>query len=297
MAESSQDGGDADVIVLGMGPGGEDAAGRLAEEGLDVIGIDGGLVGGECPYWGCIPSKMMLRAADLLAETRRTPELAGPTTVVPEWDLVARRVRDATDSWDDTAAVDRFEDKGGRFVRGWGRLEGRDRVSVGDRQFRARRALVVNTGTKPTIPPIAGLEGTPYWTNRGAIEDEVVPGRLAVLGGGAIGAELAQVFSRFGAQVTVLEAGPRLIGPEEPEAGALLAEVFGDEGIDVRTGVSIRSVAHDASGFTIELADGAPVVADRLIAVGLHIAHRVDADAGECGTTFLINPAKRPGGL
>ena len=263
---------DAEVVVVGMGPGGEDVAGRLAEAGLDVVGIDGGLVGGECPYWGCIPSKMMIRAADLLAEVRRTPRLAGSATVDPEWQLVARRIRDeATDSWDDTAAVERFEGKGGRFVRGWGRLAGGNRVSVGERSFRAGRAIVINTGAKPSIPPVPGLDSTPYWTNREAIETEEVPPRLAVLGGGAIGVELAQVFARFGSHVTVVEAAPRLVALEEPEAGALVAEVFAVEGIDVCTGAAVRSVGHDGTTFTVTTAEGEPVVADRLlVATGRH---------------------------
>jgi pyruvate/2-oxoglutarate dehydrogenase complex dihydrolipoamide dehydrogenase (E3) component len=262
---------DADVVVLGMGPGGEDVAGRLAEAGLDVVGIDGGLVGGECPYWGCIPSKIMIRSADLLAEARRGPGLAGAVTVDPDWGIVARRVRDATDTWDDTAAIDRFEGKGGRFVRGWGRLAGESRVTVGERIFRARRAIVVNTGAKPSIPPVTGLEKTPYWTNRGAIETDVVPPRLAVLGGGAIGVELAQMFSRFGSEVTVLEAGPRLVGPEEPEVGALLTEVLGGEGIDVRTGVEVEEVTYDGSVFTMSVAGEPLVVAERLlVSTGRH---------------------------
>ena len=245
-------------MVVGMGPGGEDVAGRLAEAGLDVVGIDGGLVGGECPYWGCIPSKMMIRSADLLAEARRGPGLAGAVTVDPDWDMVARRIRDeATDTWDDTVAVERFEGKGGRFVRGWGRLAGESRVTVGERTYRARRAVVVNTGARPSDPARStGLADTPYWTNRGAIEADEVPPRLAVLGGGAVGAELAQMFSRFGSEVTVLEAGPRLVGPEEPEVGALLAEVFGGEGIDVRTGAQVENVTYDGSVFSLSTGRG-----------------------------------------
>ena len=256
----------ADVVVVGMGPGGEDVAGRLAEAGLDVVGVEAELVGGECPYWGCIPSKMMIRASDLLAEGRRIPGMAGAATVEADWAPVARRIRDeATDSWDDTVAAQRFEAKGGRLVRGWGRLEGPKHVAVGDRIIEADRAVVLNIGTRPWIPPVAGLAGTPYWTNREAVETEEVPGSLAVLGGGAIGVELAQVFRRFGADVTVLELGPRLVGPEEPETGALLAEVFADEGIHVRTGVTIDSVHHDGHRFAVSLGAGEPVVADRLL--------------------------------
>jgi pyruvate/2-oxoglutarate dehydrogenase complex dihydrolipoamide dehydrogenase (E3) component len=255
-----------------MGPGGEDAAERLAEAGLNVVGIDGGLVGGECPYWGCVPSKMMIRAADLLAEAGRVPGMAGDATVGPDWAPVARRIRDdATDSWDDAVAVKRFEDKGGHFERGWGRLEGTGRVSVGDRTFEADTGVIVNAGTRPSIPPVDGLATTPYWTNRQAIETEEVPASLAVLGGGAIGAELAQVFRRFGSSVTVLEAGPCLLGPEENEAGVLLGEVFASEGIDVRTGVAVGSVGHDGRRFRLEVGGNEPVVADRLlVATGRH---------------------------
>ncbi|HEX3980725.1 MAG TPA: NAD(P)/FAD-dependent oxidoreductase, partial [Acidimicrobiales bacterium] len=256
----------ADVVVVGMGPGGEDVAGRLAEAGLDVVGVEAELVGGECPYWGCIPSKMMIRAADLLAEARRVPEMAGAVTVQPDWAPVARRIRqDATDSWDDGVAAKRFEDKGGRLVRGWGRLEGPTTVAVDDRVIEAGRAVVVNIGARASVPPVTGLDGTPYWTNREAIETESVPGSLAVLGGGSVGVELAQVFRRFGAEVTVLEAGPQLVGPEEPEAGTLLAQVFGSEGIDVRVGAAVESVHHDGRHFSVGLGAGEPVVAERLL--------------------------------
>lgn len=160
----------ADVVVLGMGPGGEDVAGRLAEAGVDVISVEAGLVGGECPYWGCVPSKMMLRAAHLLAEARRIPGLAGTVEVVPDWAQVAARIRaEATDNWDDRVAVERFEKKGGRFLRGRGRLEGPGQVAV-DGQVIETTAVVVATGTSPVVPPIPGLADLPYWTNREAVD-------------------------------------------------------------------------------------------------------------------------------
>src|SRR5580704_13002882 len=144
-----------DVVVLGMGPGGEEVAGRLAQAGLDVVGIEGKLLGGECPYWGCVPSKMMIRAANLLAEARRIPGMAGASTVTPDWAPVARRIRDeATDDWDDKVAVDRFVGKGGRFVRGWGKLDGPRRVAVGDDGYEAARAVVIGTGSRVWAPPI-----------------------------------------------------------------------------------------------------------------------------------------------
>ncbi len=259
-----------DVVVLGLGPGGEDAAGRLCEAGLDVVGVEAELVGGECPYWGCVPTKMIVRAANLLAEARRVDSMAGSADVRPDWAPVARRIRDeATDTWDDTVAARRFKDKGGRLVRGWGRLDGPGRVVVGDEVIEAARAVVIAIGARAWIPPIDGLSGTPYWTNREAVETTEVPASLVVLGGGAIGVELAQAFSRFGARVTVLEAGPRIVGPEEPEASEILTSVLRGEGIDVRTSATVDAVRHDGQVFTVSVDGSAPVTASALlVAVG-----------------------------
>jgi pyruvate/2-oxoglutarate dehydrogenase complex dihydrolipoamide dehydrogenase (E3) component len=262
---------EVDIVVIGMGPGGERAAGQLAEAGLLVAGVEDRLVGGECPYWGCVPSKMMIRAANLLAEGRRIPGMAGASVLQPDWAPVAGRIRtEATDNWNDQAAADRFTGQGGLLFRGHGTIIGPARVAVGDDVLRARRGIVINTGTAPVIPPVPGLAGTPYWTNHEAIESEQVPESLIVLGGGAIGSELAQVYSRFGAAVTVVESAGRLIPAGEPEAGALLAEVFGREGIDVRTGVKAEHVAYDAgpgdrAGFTVTLGDGGEVTGARLL--------------------------------
>jgi pyruvate/2-oxoglutarate dehydrogenase complex dihydrolipoamide dehydrogenase (E3) component len=257
---------EVDVVVLGMGPGGEDAAERLAVAGLSVAGVEARLVGGECPYWGCIPSKMMIRAANVLAEGRRIPGLAGSSQVHPDWAPVAHRIREeATDNWDDKVAVDRFTGKGGTLFRGRGRITAPGEVTVGQDVLRARRGIIINTGTQPFVPPIEGLAGTPYWTNREAIEATEVPASLLVLGGGAIGAELSQVFARFGARVTVIEGSERLLPAEEPESGALLAGVFGREGIEVRTGTTAQSARHDGTAFTLALSDGTEVPGDALL--------------------------------
>ena len=255
-----------DAIVIGMGPAGEAVAGDLAEAGLSVLGVDRKLVGGECPYWGCIPSKMMIRAAHLLAEAGRIDAMAGTVTVSPDWEPVARRIRDeATDDWDDRVAVERFEGKGGTFVRGAGRLVAPGTVAVGDRTFTAGRAIVLATGTEPAIPPIPGLAEVPYWTNRDVVEAKELPTSLLVLGGGAIGAELAQALARFGVTVTVIEALDRLLPPETPAAGELLARVFTDEGIEVITGVAVERVDRDGARIVAHLADGRSIAAAQLL--------------------------------
>jgi pyruvate/2-oxoglutarate dehydrogenase complex dihydrolipoamide dehydrogenase (E3) component len=255
-----------DVVVIGMGPGGEHVAEELARAGLTVAAVEDRLVGGECPYWGCIPSKMMIRAANLLAEGQRIRGLAGASAVSPDWAPVARRIRDeATDNWDDTVAADRYTDLGGTLFRGQGVITGPGRVSVGGDTLIARRGIVINNGTVPAIPPVPGLAGTPYWTNHEAIETEQVPQSLIALGGGAIGAELSQAFARFGVQVTVVETADRLLPADEPEAGELLAEVFGREGIYVCTGATAESVAHSGSAFTVTMAGGVAVSAERLL--------------------------------
>jgi pyruvate/2-oxoglutarate dehydrogenase complex dihydrolipoamide dehydrogenase (E3) component len=267
---------DVDVVVIGMGPGGEHAAGTLAEAGMVVAGVESHLVGGECPYWGCVPSKMMIRGADLLAEGLRIPGMAGRAEVHADWAPVARRIREeATDNWDDTVAADRFTGLGGILVRGRGRITAPGVVTVtpvdgrrdGQPQvLRARRGIVVATGTVPAVPPIPGLAGTPFWTNHEAIEAGRVPESLAVLGGGAIGAELAQVFARFGSRVTVAEGADRLLPPEEPEAGALLARVFERDGITVRAGRPAARVGYSGgTGFTVTLDGGADFTAAALL--------------------------------
>jgi pyruvate/2-oxoglutarate dehydrogenase complex dihydrolipoamide dehydrogenase (E3) component len=249
-----------------MGVGGEEVAEQLAAAGLSVIGIEHELVGGECPYWGCIPTKMMIRAGNALAEARRIPGLAGSSTTQPDWAPVAKRIRDeATDSWDDKVAVDRFVDKGGNFVRGRATVVGPGRVKVEKQEYAATRGLVIATGTAAVIPPVDGLADTPYWTNRDAVEAETLPSSLLVLGGGAIGVEFSQVLARFGVQVTVIEGSDRLISMEEPESSETAAAALARDGVKALTSVRAQHVSHSDAGFAVQLSDGSTVTGEKLL--------------------------------
>jgi pyruvate/2-oxoglutarate dehydrogenase complex dihydrolipoamide dehydrogenase (E3) component len=212
---------------------------------------------------------MMVWAGNLLAEGRRIPGNAGTSVVTPDWAPVARRIREeATDWWDDKAAVDRFVGQGGCFVRGRARVTGASSVEVNGEEIRAGRALVLATGARPWIPPM--FADIPHWTNREAIAAETVPDSLLVIGGGAVALEIGQVMSRFGVAVTIVAMGERIAEGEEPEVSELLTDVLRREGITVRAGVNIERVtSSEATGCTIHLADGTSHTAQRvLVATG-----------------------------
>lgn len=262
---------EVDLVVIGAGPGGEALATGAAKAGLRVVAVDRHLVGGECPYYGCIPTKMMVRGSDVVAEVRRAPSVAGEATITPTWSVVAGRVdREATAGWDDTIAVDRLQDAGATVHHGVARLDGPGRVEVtledGTVQaYVATRGVVLNPGTRPATPPVEGLAGTPYWTNRDAVRVTDLPSSLVVLGGGPIGCELAQVFARFGVRVTVVQHGPRLLPANEPEAAGLLERVFVEEGIRVLTGVELSRAAYAEGRFALDLDTGERLTADKLL--------------------------------
>jgi len=258
-----------DVVVVGMGPGGESAAAELAKAGLSVVGIESRLVGGECPYYGCIPTKMMVRAANAIAEAGRVSSLGGKATITKDFAPVAQRIRaEATDNWDDQVAVDRFEQAGGRFIRGTAIVTGPKTVRVGDLEFEASKAIILNTGTAPAVPPIPGLAGTPFWTNREATAATEAPSSLIVLGGGPIGLEMAQAFARFGTHVQVLEALDRLMPLEEPESSQLVADVLTSEGLEIHTGTAADNISYESNKFTVASGDKTFTANHLLVATG-----------------------------
>ncbi len=257
---------ETDFIVVGLGPAGESVGAQLAKGGKRVIGIEASLVGGECPYWGCVPSKMAIRAANSLMESQRVNELAGSATATPDWAPVAKRIREqATDNWNDQVAVDRFTDAGGEFIRGRATIVGPGKVEVNGEEITASEGIILSTGTMAAVPPIEGLADTPYWTNHHIIETEVVPESLIVLGGGPIGLEMAQVMNRFGADVKVVEGTDRLLPRNEPEASAVVKQAFEAEGIAVHLGQFASSVTYDDDSFTVTLADGTKVTGEKLL--------------------------------
>lgn len=262
---------EVDLVVIGTGPGGEALATGAAKAGLRVVAVDKHLVGGECPYYGCIPTKMMVRGSDVVAEVRRAAAVAGEATISPAWSVVAGRIdQQATTGWDDTIAVDRLRDAGATVHHGVARLDGpgRVRVELADgttQEYTATRGVVLNPGTRPVTPPVEGLAGTPYWTNRDAVRLAELPASVVVLGGGPIGCEMAQVFARFGVRVTVVQHGPRLLPGDEPEASALIAQVFAEEGIRVLTGVELTRAAYADGRFVLDLDTGERLESDKLL--------------------------------
>jgi dihydrolipoamide dehydrogenase len=258
-----------DVVVVGGGPAGEVVVERLAKGGLSVALVERELVGGECSYWGCIPSKTLLRPGDVLAAARRVPGAAEAVKGSLDAGAAFAQRDYMTASWSDQGQVDWLAGIGATLVRGHGRLAGERAVEVENdgttTRLEAHRAVVLATGTGALLPPIEGLADVMAWTNREATEASSVPGRLLVLGGGAVGAELAQGYARLGSSVSVVEGGPRLLGREEPFAGEEVREAFEAEWIEVLVDVHATSASRTDGTISLTLSDGRVLEGDELL--------------------------------
>ena len=259
-----------DVVCLGGGVAGEAIAYGLEGSGLSLAVVERELVGGECPYWGCVPSKTFLRSGETLAEAGRARTLAASRV---DWDTdfakISKRVLWMARDLDDTRPAAALEATGAKLFRGEGKLVDARTVEVAGTTLTAKRAVVIANGGTAFIPPIAGLDGVDYWTNRQAATPRERPESLAVLGGGAIGLELGQAFARVGTKVTVIEAGARFLALEEPEAGAALRPHLEADGITFLIGDACTGVAMHGDRVGVTLKSGVTLMADRLLlAVG-----------------------------
>ncbi|HUZ87093.1 MAG TPA: NAD(P)/FAD-dependent oxidoreductase [Candidatus Baltobacterales bacterium] len=255
-----------DVVCLGGGVAGEAIANELQGSGLTLAVVERELVGGECPYWGCIPSKTLLRSGETLSEAGRARSLAAlRVDWVVDFPKISKRVLWMARDLDDTRPAAALEATGAKLVRGAGELVDLRTVEVGGDSLVARKAVVIANGSTAAIPPIEGLGTVDYWTNRQATIPRELPASLAVLGGGAVGVELGQAFARVGSKVTIIEAGPRFLGLEEPEAGAALRPHIEADGITLIIGDPCVAVEKHASQVVVHLKSGAVVSADRLL--------------------------------
>ena len=263
-----------DVVCLGGGVAGEAIAVGLQDSGLTLAVVERELVGGECPYWGCVPSKTLLRSGETLSEADRARLLAASRV---EWTVdfpkVSKRVLWMARNLDDSRPAAAMEATGAKLVRGEGKLTDLRTVEVRGERLIARRAVVIANGSTAAIPPIPGLDSIEFWTNRQAAIPSELPASLAILGGGAIGLEMGQAFARLGSKVTVIEAAPMFLGLEEPEAGAALRPHLEADGITLMIGDPCVAVERQSRGpassrqgsAVVHLKSGALVSADRLL--------------------------------
>ena len=261
-----------DVIVIGAGPVGYTVAARARAAGLSVAAVEQELVGGECSYWACIPSKAMLRPVVAVADTRRVAGARQAVTGTVDAPAVFARRDGWVTGWNDEAQATGLKSLGAELIRGHGRLDGHRRVAVATAEGRAvaltaRHAVAICTGSRTALPELAGLAEARAWTNRQATDSHTVPGRLAIVGGGGVGVEMASAWSGLGSQVTLLAQADGLLPRIEPFAGELIGRAFSDAGIDVRIGVTVTGIRRPGGTgpVTLTLEDGGEVEADEVL--------------------------------
>lgn len=275
-----------DVVVVGAGPGGEVAAGRLSQAGLDVAIIEADKVGGECSYYACIPSKSLLRPGELLTEARRVPGVAQAITGPLDVPAILARRDDLIGHLDDAGQLPWLSDRGVTLIRGWARLDGEKRLRVGDEVVVARKAVILAGGTMPSVPPIDGLAEAQPWTNREATTATDIPDSLAVIGGGVVGVEMSQAYASLGARVTLIEGEHRLLPREEQFACAQVTDSLAEQGVDIKTASKATSVRRQGNRVEVTLGDGSTVTADQLLVA----AGRTPATSGLGLETVGLKP-------
>lgn len=287
-----------DVILLGMGPGGEAAAGRLIKGGKKVAVVEKELVGGECAHWACIPSKTLLRPPEAKSEARRAFGTTTPTLEMNElFDYRDSMIRNL----DDSGQIEGYEKKGVTVVKGEGRLSGPGKVEANGEILEAEYVIVA-TGSEPNMPPVEGLDEVTVWTNREATTTREVPGRVLIIGGGPNGVEASQWLSRFGSEVTIVQSPARLMNREDPEVGRLIKEALEEEGIRVLTGRKAVRARKDGESAVVWLDDGTEIETDVVViaagrkprAEGIGL-ETVDVETGDNG--LPIDDHCRLGGI
>jgi dihydrolipoamide dehydrogenase len=253
-----------EVVIIGAGPAGETVASRTADAGLRTAIVERELIGGECAYWACIPSKTLLRPGEVVGEAVRTAGTGSPSL---SFDKVAPYRDEMIRHLDDAKQVKGYEDEGVSVFKGEGSLLGPNEVAVGDETIETKR-IVIATGSDSLIPPIDGLEQAGYWTNRQATTLKTVPASVTVLGGGPVGVELAQMLRRFGSEVHLLEAAERLLSREDERVSELLLEALREDEIDVRLNAKVTSVRASGNGRTVRFGDQEVGADELVIAVG-----------------------------